>query len=71
MFEITRKWMHEHATNEIGWTRKQVTVLGIDWPLTKGWLSRQIGRHISFNDKAAFEGCGKKRRAKVTVNASK
>ena len=62
MFTITREWMHQHATNEIGWTRKQVAVLGLDWPLKKGWLSRQIGRQISIADKAAFEGYGRERR---------
>lgn len=26
-----------------GWTRKQLALLGVDWPYPKGWVKRVVG----------------------------
>ena len=52
---ITREWLHRHATKGRAWNRKQLQVLGVPWPPTKGWLSRAVGRELSESDRAAFE----------------
>ena len=56
---ITREWLHRHATKGRGWNRKQLQVLGVPWPPTKGWLSRAVGRELSESDRAAFESAAR------------
>lgn len=63
---ITREWIKKHGTGENGWTRKQLVVLGVQWPPEKGWLSTLVGRWIDADVAQAFERLGEERRRKLT-----
>jgi hypothetical protein len=52
---VTQKWLLWHATENGGWTRRQLDALGVSWPPAKGWLSKAIGQPLSEPHRAAFE----------------
>ena len=33
-----------------GWNRKQMDILGVDWPVREGWQRKIIGKEISGDD---------------------
>lgn len=53
--KITRKYIMQHRTEKGAWTRPQIEALGIDWPPTKGWIDRVIGKELSDDKRKAFE----------------
>ncbi len=55
MFKITNTWLMKHRTKNGGWTKKQVEILGFDWPLKKGWKNLIIGFGIINVDRVNFE----------------
>jgi membrane protease subunit (stomatin/prohibitin family) len=45
---LTSENLHALGSNNgVGWNRKQLAVLGINWPAKKGWLTGLIGKEIS------------------------
>jgi len=44
---ITLEFIQQGATSGIGFSRRHIELLGGDWPLTKGWKARLVGREIS------------------------
>ena len=55
LFEITDEWLDKNKTKQGGYKKKQVELLGIDWPLTKGWKKSIVGCWITTEAKRAFE----------------
>lgn len=51
---ITRAFIFDGRSDIGGWTRKQVEVLGISWPLEAGWIDRAAGREIPDHDALTF-----------------
>lgn len=47
MIRLTREILHSASTNNCGFNREQLYLLGVDWPPVKGWLSGLIGRQVS------------------------
>jgi hypothetical protein len=47
MVTITKKFFMDNATDRGAWTRRQVEILGVSWPLQSGWQSELIGKTIS------------------------
>lgn len=43
---LTRENIHAGASEQGGWTKQQLALLGVPTPPQKGWLTRLIGRHI-------------------------
>lgn len=46
-FIVTKSFIEENRTKGGAWTKKQVNLLGVEWPLKKGWQQKVIGRAIS------------------------
>lgn len=44
---VTEKFLLANTTPGGQWNAKQLAVLGIQWPPTKGWKQRVIGMEIS------------------------
>ncbi len=55
MFKITNTWLDALKTKNGGWTREQVNVLGLSWPLRKNWKKGVIGCFMTNNDRERFE----------------
>jgi len=55
MFKITNEWLDKHRTKNGGWTREQVNVLGLSWPLRKNWKKGITGCSILQSDRIKFE----------------
>lgn len=53
--QITKKWLLDHRTNKNAWTKKQAAILGMEWPLKKGWMQMVIGREIDYKTMRKFE----------------
>jgi hypothetical protein len=64
MFVVTEEWLRQNATANVGWTRRQLAVLGVPWPPAQ-WLKPTIGKTISLDAKAEFEKLGEQRRTKI------
>jgi hypothetical protein len=54
MVEVTRELIESGKTGPGGWKKEQVALLGISWPLKKGWIETVIGRRISRRDAEKF-----------------
>lgn len=54
-FVITKEWLNKHQTKNGGYTKIQIAVLGLCWPLTKNWQKLVIGKCISTNKKNEFQ----------------
>jgi len=52
--KITAEWIHAHKTPRGAWTRKQLAVLGVEWPPERGWISRVEGHTITEEQRVAF-----------------
>lgn len=52
---VTKSWLQSHKTNAGSWTKAQADILGLDFPLRKGWQQRIIGKEISETDRMRFE----------------
>lgn len=44
--KLTHSMLHKAASNYVGWNKTQAQLLGLKWPLEKGWLSSLIGKQI-------------------------
>lgn len=55
LFTITSQWISDCSTGKGGWTKKQLNVLGLSWPVTKGWKKTLIGKSIDLETKTKFE----------------
>lgn len=57
MITLDRKNLHELSASpgQAGFTRKQIELLGFDWPAKKGWLSSLIGTQITEEKYAAVK----------------
>ena len=64
LFVITDEWLRKYATERNGYTRKQLSILGIDWPPTKNWRKSVIGREITAEQKSQFENARNVKRKK-------
>lgn len=54
MLEITHEMIEAGKTPRGAWTKVQLTLLGIEWPPTKGWKSALVGHWISEENYQAF-----------------
>ena len=52
---ITPRWVHANKTKNGGWTRTQLSAIGVAWPPEKGWIGRVLGQEISEAQREAFE----------------
>lgn len=48
--KLTRELIHSVATSHVGFNRFQLSILGVQWPPKKGWLSNLVGKEISDSD---------------------
>jgi hypothetical protein len=68
-FVITNEWMRANGTSGIGFTSKQLAILGVKAKNNKGWLRRLIGTRITLEQKAAFEKAFQNRQRRLLRNA--
>lgn len=52
--KITKQFLKENRTENFGWNRNQLDVLGVTWPPRKGWLKRLIGKEIDLDTADKF-----------------
>lgn len=43
---LTYEILHSAASNQGGFNREQLALLGVSWPPVKGWLRSRIGHEI-------------------------
>ena len=65
MFTITKAWLEDNATATVGWSARQLAIIGTRWPPRKGWKRRQVGHEITDSQKADFERVGEERRREI------
>lgn len=53
--KVTKSWLQANRTSRGGWTKAQADILGLDYPLKKGWQQRIINKEISDFDARRFE----------------
>jgi len=51
---ITADFLDEGSNCGAGWTKQQARLLGVKWPLKKGWARRAIGKKISLEKAHRF-----------------
>lgn len=51
---ITHAILQSGKSDRGGWNAPQIAVLGVSWPLKKGWLSNLIGKEITAKDYERF-----------------
>ena len=54
-FVVSEKWIDACKTPKGGWTRAQLSLLGVDWPPQKGWKNQVIGMMIDDKSSEQFE----------------
>lgn len=47
MITLTEEMIRVGESSRGGYNKKQLAILGIDWPPTKGWKSSMIGKSIT------------------------
>jgi len=52
--EVTHEFLSAGATSRGGFTKRQTTLFGLEWPLPHGWKKRLIGTRISKDVAAEF-----------------
>lgn len=66
---VTKDFIEKHRTRAGGWTRAQLTCIGVQWPPTHGWQDRAAGTVIT-DEQAAdfikFGAQGRKKRKNTT-----
>lgn len=56
MFRITKEWLHAYPqTLPAGWTKRQLALIGVNWPPKHGWLEGSVGKEIPDTARAEFE----------------
>ncbi len=51
---LTSNNLHAGGRSGVGFNRKQLEVLGVEWPPKKGWLRALVGTEISEEQYAEF-----------------
>lgn len=70
--DVTEKFLSAGASAASGYTRRQIELLGLDWPPPRGWKNTIIGAVISEDAAAKFlrlADAGNRKR-KVTQGAA-
>lgn len=66
---VTENWIRDNATRGgIGWTKSQLSALGVKWPPPKGWLESLIGKEITPAAALKFESKHQDRMAALARN---
>ena len=52
---ITKEWLNAHSTERGGYTKSQITAIGVPWPAPKNWKRDVIGREVSLESAKIFE----------------
>ncbi len=52
---ITTEYLDNHKTAKGAWTRKQLEVIGVDWPAKKGWKNNVLGIALTEEQQKRFE----------------
>lgn len=47
MVRVTREFLNGGKSARGGWSRKQLALLGVPWPLVQGWKERVIGSLVT------------------------
>lgn len=55
MFTITKDWLDSNKTKSRGYSRSQLSILGIEWPPQKNWRKNVIGMQITDLQKQTYE----------------
>ena len=55
MFKVTKEWLEINCTEKGGYTRKQLEILGIEWPPKSGWKELLIGTEITDDVRIEFD----------------
>lgn len=75
MVTLTTEWIEKGMTSGIGMKRTQCEVLGIEYPLKKGWKQTLIGKEVSESQLIKFIELGlsskKENKNKSHLNNSK
>lgn len=68
---ITNEFLVSNATNNCGWTKYQIEILGLPWPLERGWKEKVIGMRISLDTAKDFKDGRLIRSSKRNINIDK
>jgi len=52
--KLTRAMIDSGKSDRGGWNRAQIELLGVEWPLSWGWITRILGKEISGRDYERF-----------------
>jgi len=52
---VTKQWLLDNRTLSGAWTKKQADILGMEWPLKKGWMQLVINRELTLDERIDFE----------------
>ncbi len=59
--KITKEFIEKGVSNEGGYTKQQLAILGVAWPPKTGWKNRCVGKTITDNKAKEFLGVNKQR----------
>jgi len=71
MFTVSEDWIRNYASNPelgIGWTAKQLALLGVPAQNNYGWIARVSGTQITDSARAQFEVLGIRRQNHLGYN---
>jgi hypothetical protein len=51
---VTNKFILENCTKSGGYTKRQASILGLSWPLARGWKKRIQGHELTDKEAADF-----------------
>jgi hypothetical protein len=52
--KLTEKKIKAGRSKNGGWSKKQVKLLGVEWPLKSGWIRDAIGKKVTKSDYKLF-----------------
>lgn len=52
--KVTSEFVNRHRTKKGGFTREQLSALGVSWPPKKGWLQNIIGKELTNEQEKLF-----------------
>lgn len=67
---ITKEWIFDNRTDKGGWTRAQLSAVGVEWPARSGWIDRLVGQTISDEIAKKFERVPSNRSNNSEVSAT-
>ena len=65
---ITEEWLTINKTKAGGYTKAQLTLVGVDWPPIHGWKKAIIGTELNEENKITFEQLAQQNRKKNDSN---